>query len=156
MSTDSTSGRSRPGEGHGGRGRLVLVVCRDLEARERMSQHLLARGLIPVPAASAAQAEVVCQKLEPQMAVIDLPSGGDHDGVALVPRLKARLPTLSIAVCTPPSAHAEARYRAEGVEALLPKPLDFAQLERVLLGFARLRLPRNGQRFATSEPPPGP
>lgn len=152
MSTDSTSGRSRPGDAHGGRGRLVLVVCRELEARDRMSQHLLARGLIPVPAASPAQAEIVCQKLEPQMAVIDLPAG-DHDGLALVPRLKARLPTLSIAVCA--AADAEARYRAEGVEALLPKPLDFAQLERVLLGFARVRLPRNGQRLAASESPPG-
>jgi CheY-like chemotaxis protein len=110
---------------------LVLLVEDRPDIRSLLSDYVLSRGSVPMPAAGGAHAEVVCQTLAPDLVLIDL-SLTDTDGAALVRRIKARCPGVSIAVCTWPDPEREARYRAEGADEIVAKPLDLALLERAL------------------------
>jgi DNA-binding response OmpR family regulator len=110
---------------------LVVVVEEQPEIRNLLSEYLLSRGAVPVPAPSAAHAEVVCRTLSPGLVLIDLPAP-DIDGLALVRRLRARWPRVPIAVCLAPDPRREARYRAEGADEIVAKPIDLVHVDRVL------------------------
>jgi CheY-like chemotaxis protein len=110
---------------------LVLLVEGQPDIRSLLSEYLLSRGVVPVPAAGSAHAEVVCETLAPDLVLIDLPLP-DTDGEAFVRWIKARRPDVSIAVCIQPDPVREARYRAEGADEIIAKPLDLVGLDRAL------------------------
>jgi len=110
---------------------LVLLVEDQPDLRGLLSEYLLSRGLVPMPAGGSAHAEVVCQTLAPDVALIDLPLA-DGDGASLIRHIKARRPGVAIAVCTPSDPEREARYRAEGADEIVERPLDLASLDRTL------------------------
>ena len=111
--------------------RLVLLVEDQPDLRGLLSDYLLSRGLVPVPAGGSAHAEVVCQALAPDVVLIDLPLL-DGDGAALIRHIKARRPEVAIVVCTRPDPEREARYRSEGADEIVGRPLDLMALDRTL------------------------
>jgi DNA-binding response OmpR family regulator len=111
--------------------RLVLLVEDQPDLRGLLSDYLLSRGLVPVPAGGSAHAEVVCQALAPDVVLIDLPLL-DGDGAALIRHIKARRPDVAIVVCTRPDPEREAHYRSEGADEIVGRPLDLMALDRTL------------------------
>ena len=111
--------------------RLVLLVEDQPDLRGLLSDYLLSRGLVPVPAGGSAHAEVVCQALAPDVVLIDLPLP-DGDGAALIRHIRARRPEVAIVVCTRPDPEREARCRFEGADEIVERPLDLMALDRTL------------------------
>jgi CheY-like chemotaxis protein len=127
--------------------KMVLVVDDEAEIREILAQYLIRIGLIPIPVPNGAHAQVVCKTLAPDAVLLDL-GRLDTDRLALIRQIKTQRPGTPVVVMMSGllDGKREAQCRAEGADALLPKPIDLKHLGQVLARL--LRLPE--------ERPPGP
>jgi CheY-like chemotaxis protein len=115
---------------------LVVLVAARPESRQLLSEYMLWRGAVPIPAPSGAHAEVVCQALSPDLVLIDAPLP-DADAIAVIQGIRARRPRVPISVCTAPDPEEEARYRRVGVNEIITKPVDRSCIDRVLSRLAQ-------------------
>jgi len=111
--------------------RLALVVEDRAELRGLLSDYLLSRGFVPMPAANGAHVDVICETLAPDLVLLDLPLA-DGDGTHLIRKLRTRHPAARIAVCTLPDTDREVQYRAEGIREIVRMPFDLAELDATI------------------------
>jgi DNA-binding response OmpR family regulator len=110
---------------------LVVLVEAEAECRKLLCEYLLFRGAVPMPAPSGAHAEVLCQALWPDLVLIDLPLPG-VDAITLIRGIRARRPAVPITAWAPSDRADDARYRTEGVNEVVAKPIDLRHIDRML------------------------
>ena len=111
--------------------RLALVVEARPDLRGLLSDYLVSRGIVPMPAAGSAHAEIICEMLAPHLVFIDAPLD-DVATTNFIRRMCARHPSAPIVMCIPPDTDREARYRAEGVCEILRTPFDLVEVDAAI------------------------
>lgn len=114
------------------RGTLLLVED-DAIFAGTMARALRRREFSVIVAASASQALALAQRMEPHYAIVDLKLG-TGSGLALIPKLHARLPNLRILLLTGYASIATAVEAIKrGAYNYLAKPVDADAVVRALL-----------------------
>jgi two-component system OmpR family response regulator len=120
-----------PAEKHP-RPRSVLIADDDRDSREALGFLLQLEGLTVYYAANGAEALQVADRIHPDVALLDI-SMPDHDGYDVCRRLRRSSAVKKIVALSALSGEAH-RVRCDeaGFDAQFVKPLDFAQLDRLL------------------------
>lgn len=128
----------------GQRGRLILVVEDNYDAREAMRALLELDGHAVEVAADGAQAVDMARAKHPDVALIDIGLPG-LDGYEVARRIRASAAPRPVLIALTGYSQPEDRQRATdaGFDAHLIKPVDPAELSRLL---ATLEIPGRGSR----------
>lgn len=115
-------------------GLRILIVDDDDAFRQALSRAFLRRGLVPLQAASAAEARAVVTAQRPEACVLDLRLGQDS-GLRLLPELLQLAPGLEVVVLTGYASIATAVEAVKlGALDYLPKPADADEILAALRG----------------------
>jgi CheY-like chemotaxis protein len=106
--------------------KIVLVVNDDHEVRHLLTRFVAGLGLIAVPVADGAQAEVLWATLQPDLVLLDL-KRGEADVPRLVVRFKAERPDTLIVVIARGGV-----AEVPGVDAVLWEPIRLSRLGQAL------------------------
>ncbi len=106
----------------------ILVVDDDQRLRELIQRYMVQQGAIILTASDAAEADMVLEKFDCDLMVLDVMMPGE-DGVSFAKRCKVERPDFPILMLT---AKAETEFRIEGLEAgvddYMPKPFEPREL----------------------------
>lgn len=112
--------------------RLVLVVEDDPASRELLVELLVSWGYAPIPAGSAEEAEVACQRRQIEAAIVDVFLPG-QSGVSLVALLRERFPgAVLIGISALAGAATAREMKGQGANVFLPKPIPATLLADAL------------------------
>jgi two-component system response regulator PilR (NtrC family) len=118
--------------------KVALVVDDQPDVREVLSEFLRSLGLIAIPVPNAASATVVSERLELDLALVNL-GRADSEGTSLIGQVRGQLPAKPIIVIsgdlTP--GMKEDCLRA-GADEAIERPVNLIQLESLVRGLLGL------------------
>jgi DNA-binding NtrC family response regulator len=133
---DAQKRRDAPGR-RGASAKKVLVVNDHVEVRSVITEFLRRRGFIAIPVRDADSARVICERVALDLILLHMvvPDIAEAALIRFVKRLRPGTPIVVISGVVGPEMERECR--ALGAAEVLPKPLVFKQLDRVITRLLR-------------------